>query len=276
MLMPYLYKFEAMTTPCEVLLFAESKTYADSVAQAVLKEAKRLEKKYSYFDPNSLLSRLNTRQTERLDAETKVLLQRAKQYYRKTEGVFDITVATIKDCYRSGITREDLEAARARLLPFTGCEHFMIKRDKLLFDNSYTKIDLGGFVKEYAVDRAVQILKKAKIRSALVNFGGDIYALGTKPDGRKFRVGIKNPHNPREFIRFEEIENEALTTSASYERNIEIDGTRHSHILSKTASQKSPASVTVISPNCVESGVWSTALMVKPDLLTPNRVITFY
>ncbi len=271
--MQYLYKFEAMTTPCEVLLFSESKAVADGVAQAVLKEAKRLEKKYNYFDPDSLLGQLNMRRTDRLDAETKALLQRAKQYYRKTEGVFDVTVATIKDCYRSDITHEELETARARLLPFTGCEHFMIKRDKLVFDNPHTKIDLGGFVKEYAVDRAVQLLKKAKIRSALVNFGGDIYALGSKPDGRKFRVGIKNPHNPQEFIRFEEIENEALTTSASYERNIEIDGERHSHILSKTASHESPASVTVISPNCVESGVWSTALMVKPDLSTHNRVI---
>jgi thiamine biosynthesis lipoprotein len=271
--MQYLYKFEAMTTPCEVLLFYDDKRKADETAQAVLKEAKQLEKKYNYFAEDSYLSALNRRERDDLDAETYNLLQRATQYYRLTEHVFDITLATIKDLYRSKNSLEALHEAKAKLMLFVGCEHFQIKKGRLSFDNPYTKIDLGGFVKEYAVDRAVRIIQKANIASALVNFGGDIYALGSKPDGQKFRIGIKDPKNPRQFIQFEEIENEALTTSASYERYMTIEGETHSHILSKTSVKNSPASVTVISGNCVESGVWSTALMVKPDLQTKNRAI---
>lgn len=271
--MQYLYKFEAMTTPCEVLIYASDKSKADSVAQKILLEAKRLEKKYNYFNPSSILSQLNARTTQTLDTETKSLLQRAVGYARKTQGVFDITIATIKDLYRETTSLKALEKQKEALLTYVGTEHLSIKKNKLYFDNPYTKIDLGGFVKEYAVDQAVKILRRHKITSALVNFGGDLYALGKKTDGKPFRVGIKDPHNSNTYARFVEIENEALTTSASYERHTEIEGKRFSHILSTKQSTESPASVTVISESCVHSGVFSTALMIRPDLAHNERVI---
>jgi len=271
--MKHIYKFEAMTTPCEVVLFSNDKAKADETAQTILKEAKRLQKKYSYFSKESLLYSLNSRAVNELDTETKELLRRAIKYYKITRKTFDITVATVKDLYREDFKLEEFLEKKAKLLEFTGCEHISIKKNRLYFDNPYTKIDLGGFVKEYAVDQAVKILKKAKIRSALVNFGGDIYALGRKPDAERFKVGIKNPKNPKEFIEFVRLEDQALTTSASYERNIMIEGELFSHIISKENIQNTPSSVTVISKNCVESGVFSTALMVNPNISTKNRVI---
>lgn len=123
------------------------------------------------------------------------------------------------------------------------------------------------------LSRAVKILQKEKIKSALINLGGDIYALGKKPDDEKFRVGIKNPHNPSEHIKSAEIEDEALTTSASYERNYQVGDKTFSHILSKEEADKQPLSVTVISKNCVESGVFSTALMLNPSLKTSHKTI---
>ncbi|MCH9813478.1 MAG: FAD:protein FMN transferase [Epsilonproteobacteria bacterium] len=269
--MQYIYKFEAMTTPCEVILFADSKLKADNCAKAILEEAKRLEKKYSYYNSDSLLSKLNQRQTNIVDVETKSLLQRAKQYYTITQGIFDITVATIKSLYHHHAQTITLENEKAKLLPFMGCEHFDIKRDKLIFDNPYTKIDLGGFVKEYAVDRAVVLVKKHKIKSALINFGGDIYALGKKPNGQKFKIGIKDPKDKTIHAMFIEIENEALTTSASYERNYQIESTTYSHILSKEKNINTLNSVTVIAKKCVESGVFSTSLMINPALKTANK-----
>jgi len=160
---PYLYKFEAMSTPCEVLLFSESKASADKVAQAVLVEVKRLEQKYNYYDSDSLLSQLNNRETNIVDMETKNLLERAKQYYKKTNGIFDITVATFKPLYSQNLTLEELAAKKEALLPFTGCEHFSLKKGKILFDNDTIMIDLGGFVKEYSVDRSVAILIDSSI-----------------------------------------------------------------------------------------------------------------
>lgn len=271
--MQFIYKFEAMTTPCEVSLFCDEKTKADNIARMILQEAKRLEKKYNYFSQDSYLSALNQRVRDDLDPETKNLLQRALQYDKRTNHVFDITIATIKDIYKSATSLEQLHDERAKLLPFTGCEHIAIKKNRLFFDNPYTKIDLGGFVKEYAVDRAIKIIQKAKLKTALVNFGGDIYALGKKPNGQRFKVGIKDPKDPKTFIHYEEIENQALTTSASYERNCTIEGKLFSHILSKKEIQNNPLSVTVIANSCVESGVFSTALMIDPTIETKNRVV---
>ncbi len=269
----YIYTFAAMSTDCELILFSKSKERADKAAKLVLEEAKRLEKKYNYFDENSYLSQLNRRENNLLDVETKSLLERAKKYYTKTEGIFDITVATFKPLYTQNLSEKVLKEKKEALLPFVGCEHFSLKKGKLFFANEAIMIDLGGFVKEYSVDRAVKILQKEKIASALINFGGDIYALGKKPNGEKFRVGIKNPHNPSEHATSVELEDEALTTSASYERNYQVGDKTYSHILSKGEADNQPLSVTVISKNCVESGVFSTALMINPYLKTSHQII---
>lgn len=269
----YIYKYEAMSTPCELILYALSKLDADSAAKAVLSDTKRLEKKYNYYDENSYLSEINSRKISEIDQESKNLFLRAVQYYKLTDGVFDISVATIKDLYKNSKDSLELESKKESLLPYVGCEHFKIRRSKIVFDNEFTKIDFGGFVKEYAVDRAVTILKKHRILSALINYGGDIYALGEKPNGSSFRVGIKDPLNPKEFAREVELCNEALTTSASYERNYKIDSKTYSHIISKDETASKPNSVSVISDNCVESGVYSTSLMVDKTLQSKNRTI---
>jgi len=269
----FIYKFEAMSTPCELIIYANEKVIADNSAMAVLNETKRLEKKYNYFNSNSLISSINSRQANIIDSETKSILQRAKQYYSATNKTFDITIATIKDLYKNEKKLTTLEAKKAELLEYVGCEHFSLKKDKIIFDNEYTKIDLGGFVKEYAVDRAVVILKKHKIVSALVNYGGDIYALGKKPDGTAFKVGIKNPKDKTMYATEIELENQALTTSASYERNYTIEEKQFSHIISKEKSTSNVSSVTVISSNCVESGVYSTSMMIDKNIKTNNQTI---
>ena len=257
------YKFTVFTAPCEVQLYTNNKQSADSCAKSILAEMKRLEKKYNYFDTSSYLSTLNTRQDNTLDEETKTLLSLSKQYYKKTNTIFDITIATIKNIFDENKKNETLE--------YVGCEHFEIKKNKLYFDNDFTKLDLGGVVKEYGVDKAVKIIKKHKIKSALVNFGGDIYALGRKPDGKKFKIGIKNPIDRTKTHISIELENEALTTSASYERFTEIDGVQHSHIRSKTQDQNEIMSSTVISKTTMESGIFSTAFMIDKNLQTKNK-----
>ena len=262
-----------MSTPCELILYESQKTKADSIAESVVVEVKRLEKKYNYYNENSYLSLINSRIESNLDQETKSLLKRAKQYYSLTDGIFDITVATFKDLYKSESSLAELNIKKEKLLKYVGCEHFDIKKDKIIFDNEFTKIDLGGFVKEYAVDRSAVIIKKAKIKSALINYGGDIYALGKKPDGSKYKIGIKNPDNPHEHIEYVEIQNQALTTSASYERNYKIEDETLSHIFSKDNNANKVKSVSVVSLSCVESGVYSTSLMVNPSLRHSNKSI---
>ncbi len=262
-----------MSTPCEIQLFASSKKKADTIAQKILLETKRLEKKYNYYSTDSIVAHINNRTSSQLDSETIFLLQRAQNYYEKTHKVFDITIATIKDIFRNATSLEELYSMRTKLLPYVGSEHFRVVKKRVVFDNPYTKIDLGGLVKEYAVDRAAAVVKKSTIKSALINFGGDIYAIGKKPNGEKFHIGIKNPDNQATISTSIAIENEALATSASYERFYTIETKQFSHIIAPSHSASSYKSVTVVAPSCMECGVYSTALMINDTIQTPYKVI---
>jgi len=266
-----IYNFTAMTSPCEVRLYGDNKEISDACAKDILQECKRLEKKYNFYDTNSFLHSLNTRSKNIIDSETKALLQRAKQYYKKTNKIFDITLNTFHkpNEYKS---IKEYENMKEQLKQYIGCEHYEIKKNKLYFDNEFTKIDLGGFVKEYSVDQAVKIIKKYKISSALVNFGGDIYAHGLKPNKSKFKISITNPIDTNKKLFNIEIENQALTTSASYERNTILENKEISHILNIKESSEI-ISATVLSSSCVEAGVYSTALMCDEIKCTHEKFL---
>ncbi len=261
-----------MTSPCEIQIYGDDKNRADRLAQMVLQETKRLERKYNFFHPDSYLSRINSRERVPLDPESRFLLQKARHYYEQTHHLFDVTTGTLKFLYRDEMTREKLEESRQKLLPYVGCERFRLTRSGVRFDNPYTRIDLGGMVKEYAVDRAVILLRKGGVRSALINYGGDIYALGRKPDGKPFRVGIKDPEARERILVQVSLEEGGLTTSGSYERQLRTREDMFSHILSKEREVSLNNSVTVFAPTCLESGIFSTALCIDPNLSLPGSV----
>ena len=262
-----------MTSPCEVHIFLDDEHKARMVAGKILEQTKLLEKKYNFYNPYSFLSQINQRTVQKLDLQTEDLLKKAQYFAKQTNGIFDVTMGTLVES-RKEKSLARVEEQMQKLLPFVGVGHFKINRHKIVFDNPHTLIDFGGFVKEYAVDMAVKLLKKHKIESALVNFGGDIYALGTKPSGESFSIGIKNPKNPQEYLTHVEISNQALTTSASYERNHKVEEEVFSHIVSKDKIQEEILSVTVISPTTLESGVFSTTLMIQPTFpLSLKRIL---
>ncbi len=261
-----------MTTPCEVHLYCASQEKARKVAASILDASKKLESKYNFFDKNSYLWALNRREISTVDYQTKEILKQAKYFYKQTKGIFDVTMGTLKESMNLQSVQE-VEERKSVLSSYVGCDHFEVKKDKLHFSNPYTQIDLGGFIKEYAVDNAIKIVKKAKITSALINFGGDIYALGSKPNGNPFKIGIKNPLNPKLYIYDVLLSNQALTTSASYERNKKIEGESYSHIVHIDTLQKEIISSSVISTSTLQSGVYSTALMIDPTLEEPFQKI---
>ncbi len=256
-----------MTSPCELQLYCNDQNKSRAIAKKIMIMAKELENKYNFYNPNSYLCQLNQRKRDVLDAQTKDLLTRAKLFYKKTNGIFDITMGTLTSS-RKLESVQKIEKEIQRLTPFLGVEHFKIKKNRLIFDNPHTLIDFGGFVKEFAVDQAVKILQKEKITSALVNFGGDIYALGLKPNGKKFNIGIKNPLKPSDYLTSVKISNQALTTSASYERSHKVEEQSFSHIISTTRLQNKVISATVVASSVLEAGVFSTALMINPKLET--------
>ncbi len=269
----YRYQFHCMTTPCEVLLYCAAQTDANKVSKLIENNTRRLEKKYNFFSDDSLLTALNqrTKQAIEVDDETIQVLTKIKQLSIETKGCFDITTGTLKSCSTLKSSKE-IETCREKLRPFIGPNSWTLDGNIIKFANPYVKLDLGGVIKEYAVDQAALIAKKANM-SALINFGGDIYVNGRKPDGSAFSIAIKNPKNPDENAAVVQLTDQGLTTSAHYERSTVVDGTNYSHIIGQqTPMSKTILSATVITDSVMSSGVYSTSLMLDPTLDVISKI----
>ncbi len=259
--------FHCMTTPCEVQLYCTTQPEATKVHQLIEQNTRRLEKKYNFFCQDSLLSALNNRskQSVELDVETLQVLTKIKKLSLETQGCFDITTGTLALCSKLNSSNA-IEACKERLYAFTGPDTWSLTGNLITFYNPYVKLDLGGVIKEYAVDQAAALVKQAGM-PALINFGGDIYVNGKKPDDTAFTIAIKNPKNPNENAAVVQLTDQGLTTSAHYERSTIVDGTSYSHIIGRqTALSRTILSATVISDSVMSSGVYSTSLMLDPTL----------
>lgn len=137
--------------------------------------------------------------------------------------------------------------------------------DALIKCQKKDTLNLGGVAKGFVTDKLVNILKENNVSSALINLGGNTYALGKKPTGEKWHIGIQNPKNADSIIGIISAENLAVITSGDYQRYFDLDGIRYHHILDpKTGYPANSAlhSVTVISDNPTLCDALSTAAFV--------------
>ena len=141
-----------------------------------------------------------------------------------------------------------------------------IGSDKIKITNNSITIEedmlitLDGIAKGYAVDKAIKTLKSRNIDSALINAGGDITTLGTKPDGAPWIIGLRNPQNKSQSIMELELSGESIATSGNYERYFNQDASV-GHIMNPLTG-RSPtkvSSATIIAENSTESDVLATA-----------------
>lgn len=256
------YEFVAFASPCLLHIVHNEHIVSDTAAKEVLEEALRLEAKYSYFSSDSVVRSINNRSFDakiKLDNETILVLDKVSKFSTKTGFIFDIA--------RAGTLKHGFDE---KLLEYADSSNFIVLNDEIIFSNPYTKIDLGGVIKEYAVDTCVQKLITSGVENALVDFGGDIYALGSK-NGKKWRIGIKNPHDTTKDITIVELENSAIVSSGHYERSRIINGEKHSHIVSLPNLNLSKlAQATVFASSVLEAGIFSTALLIDSEVSLPQ------
>jgi thiamine biosynthesis lipoprotein len=129
------------------------------------------------------------------------------------------------------------------------------------------QIDIGGYGKEYAVDRVASILVENKISSALINFGGDMRAIGTRGNGAAWPVSIQDPRQLSNCFASIELKSGALATSGDYERYFEVNGQRYCHVLNpKTGMPVSYwRSITVLAPLTIAAGSTTTIAMLLEE-----------
>lgn len=272
MLQLFEFTFTALGGPCEFRLYANSKKQANQTHIALQSEVRRIEKKYSRYDPNSVVSRVNqsagTDKPVAIDEETAGLLHYADQMFDQSEGLFDPTSGVLRRAwnFKSGKlpSQEELDA----LLPIINWKLVNFDRERVALTKPGMEIDFGGFGKEFTTDLCAVKAQNCGIEHGLINLGGDIRVIGPHPNGEPWIVGIQNPRNPtsKQEIARVNLHKGAIATSGDYERFMILDGIRYCHLLNpKTGMSIQPAfsSVSVLADSCLIAGSFSTLGMLN-------------
>ena len=262
------FTFFAMAAENELQLYADDEAQAARFANAAIAEVQRIEAKYSRYRDESLLSRINAAaggEAVEVDEETLRLLAFADACYRQSEGLFDATSGVLRRAWNFRQARVPSQAELDALLPLVGWEKVEIQGNRVRLAQPGMQLDFGGFGKEYAVDRAAHVLRDAGAASAMASLAGDLAILGPQPGGEPWRVGIKHPRRGDKLVATLPVSSGALATSGDYERFIEVDGVRHSHVLDPRTGQsvRGLQSVTVQASSCLIAGSATTIALLK-------------
>jgi thiamine biosynthesis lipoprotein len=199
--------------------------------------------------------------------ETLLCVQHARAFGAASGGAFDITcrplVALWKQAGRQQRlpTPEELAATRA----LVGCDRIVVDAaaSTLALPQPGMQLDLGGIAKGYALDLAAAAMRAAGAESVLVDVGGDVVALGTTPEGKPWRVGVRHPFQDG-LIAELLLRDGAVATSGVQQRFYEIGGHRYSHIIDPRTGwpAEQASSVTVIAADGITADAWATAFCV--------------
>ena len=266
----------------DISLYAENEKKSNKIIELAFEEVRRLDHLMSNYKKDSELSRINreaVRQATICDDELLYIIKQSSHYSKITKGAFDITVYPIVNLWGffgdydgniAGYIPEENELQA--ILPAVSYKNIEIKDiskkndtgSTIFFKNSKTQIDLGAIGKGYAVDKVIEILKSKGIKSALVNFAGNIFALGSPQGREKWNIGLKDPINTNNIIGSFGISNKAVATSGDYERFFVNDNKKYSHIIDPRNGKPVSyiLSVTILSNSASMADALSTGIFV--------------
>ena len=235
-----LYQQESFVfgTRVEILIAGLDESRARPAAAAVLSEFDRLHRTYHAWQPSEL-SQLNADLAQGkarvVSAEMAAFLAEAKHLSALGESLFDPGIGELirlwgfhAEDYKAKLP--DPESLNAWLAKRPGIADLHLDGTKASSANRRLAIDLGGYLKGVALDRAATILLDLGVRNALINIGGNVMALGNK-NGEPWKVGIQHPRRPGPIATLVLNDGEAIGTSGDYQRFFELSGKRYCHLL---------------------------------------------
>ena len=258
-----------MSTEVNIIVVGKSKAIMCSAARAGFKEISRVEDIMSAYKPDSELCSLNKtgKSEKKLSKELLYVINKARYASELSGGAFDITCKPLIDLWHNAKKSKELpdEQNISDALSLVGSKDISTKNNNVKFNKVGMKIDLGALAKGYAVDMAINLIKKYDIQGALVDAGGDIRAIGRREDGKLWKIGIKHPREKDKVIGLINLENNAVATSGDYERFFMLNGKRYSHIIDPRTGypiNNQIVSVSVLSKDCLTCDSLATAIVV--------------
>jgi FAD:protein FMN transferase len=265
-----------MGTIAEVVVVHPEPARANAAIDAAMAELQWVERTMTRFTPTSDIGRANlmaARDAVVVTPETALVVAEGLRWAESTDGSYDPAVGRVVAAWDVNHRHEPPPAelltglAGERLYRFVevgtrAAGHVSVLR----FHDPRVQIDLGSIAKGYAIDRAVASLRRFGIEKAVVDVGGDLYALGTGADGQPWRIGIRDPNDARALAGMLDVSNAAIGTSGSYMQYFQYHGTRYHHLMDPDLAaprRTRVLSTTVKADLCIHADVAATSLYGK-------------
>ena len=231
-------------TLVEISVYGEDESRARKAVATVMQEFQRMHNLLHAWKP-SALSDLNAAiangESREVTPEIATMLKDAAQLSAQSDGLFNPAIGRLvklwgfhADEFKAVLPDEQqlaaLVAARPQMTDLVFSPAADGKGEWVRSSNKAVLIDLGGYAKGYALDRAAALLAQQGIHNALINIGGNVLAMGQHGE-RPWRIGIQHPRKPGPIATLELHDGEAIGTSGDYQRFFELGGKRYCHLI---------------------------------------------
>ena len=268
-----------MGTIADLAVVHDDPRAAHTAIDAALASLRLVDRTMTRFSDDSDVGRANLvarGDVVEIDPHTRTVLEASLRWAESTDGAFDPCLGHASKVWE--VTRRTTPPAADEIAPLAGRGLYRsldldthAGRPVVRLTDAGAAIDLGGIAKGYGVDLAVGALRAHGVHNALVNVGGDLYAMGTSEDDDAWRIGIRSPVDPEALLAKISLRDEAVATSGDYERFFRHAGRRYHHLLDpRTAAPRATDlhSVSVKASTCMEADAAATAAFGMPAART--------
>ena len=268
----------AMDTYMEFTAYGKN---SEKAVDAAIEEVQKLDAMLSAENSKSEVYALNEQGNLQATDDLAELILRGKEIYQETDGLFDDTIYPVMKLWGFPTGNYHVPTAaevqkklalvdgnKVEIQPRDSDEKGRDSKEKTKFVTlgADQQIDFGGIAKGYTGQKLAELFQEYGVSSALVSLGGNIQAIGTKPDGSSWKVGIRDPKGgQQDYIGVLSVENQAVITSGGYERYFEEDGKTYIHIINPRTGYPADGdllSVTIVSRDGTLADGMSTALYI--------------
>jgi len=211
---------------------------AQDAGLSALKKMGQLDQALNIYNQNSELARINQaagKNPVQVSPDTFSVIRESIEVAHLTEGSFNPAIGPMVQLWQKAKKEKTVpaQAEISKLIPLTNYRLIQLNKEEstVFLPVTGMSLDLGGIAKGFAVEQAVAVLKEAGIQSAMVVAGGNIFCLGTKPDGTAWRVGIRDPLNVKSIVGTVQLCNQGVDTAGDYEQYFTVNGKKYGHIL---------------------------------------------
>jgi thiamine biosynthesis lipoprotein len=225
-------------SPFEITLVGKDTIEINQNIDVGIAEVKRIENLISDWIPTTPISEINRNAGIKpivVSEELYNLVERAIKIAEITDGAFDISYASMDKIWKFDGSMKEMpsEVAIKESVSKIGYKNIILdkKNSSIYLILPGMKLGLGGIGQGYIADMVTKLLKSKGVVSGIINVSGDISTWGKQPNGKQWKVGIKNPMNKNKIFAMFPLEDSAVETSGSYEKFVVFNGIRYSHII---------------------------------------------